>query len=186
MSPRLAIVGAGALGGHVGGYLAKARRDVTLIDAWPEHVEAMRAKGLTLAGLTADENFTTKVRALHITDVQGEAKRPFDVVFIAVKSYDTLWAAAMMLDYVAPGGFFVSLQNGINEERLASVVGWGRTLGCIASTISVELTGPAQIQRNVMKGGAKHTVFRVGEPHGRITARAKLVTELVSAADSAK
>jgi len=186
MSPRIAIVGAGALGGHVGGYLARAGRDVTLIDAWPDHVMAMRAHGLTLAGLTAEENFTQKVRAIHITDVQAEAKRPFDVVFIAVKSYDTVWASAMMLDYVAPGGFFVSLQNGINEERLAGVVGWGRTLGCIASAISVELTGPARIQRTVMKGGAKHTVFRVGEPHGRITARSKLIAELVSSADSAK
>ena len=42
MKRKIAIVGAGALGGHVGGYLAKAGQDVTLIDPWPEHVEAMR------------------------------------------------------------------------------------------------------------------------------------------------
>ncbi|MBN9266689.1 MAG: NAD-binding protein, partial [Hyphomicrobium sp.] len=69
MKRRIAIVGAGALGGHVGGYLVKAGQDVTLIDAWPEHVEAMRRDGLTLRGQTGPENFTVPVNAIHITDL---------------------------------------------------------------------------------------------------------------------
>src|SRR5204862_3407 len=43
MSKRIAIVGAGALGGYVGGTLAHVGLDVTLIDAWPEHVETIRS-----------------------------------------------------------------------------------------------------------------------------------------------
>lgn len=187
MQPRIAIVGAGALGGHVGGYLAKAGRDVTLIEPWPEHVEVMRSQGLTLRGQTGPENFTTPVRALHITELQSVAKgRPFDIAFVAVKSYDTVWATAMIAEYLAPGAFVVSLQNGINEDRIASVVGWGRTTGCIASMISVELTGPGQVRRNVALGGARHTVFRIGEAHGRITPRVKHIAELLSVVDSAK
>ena len=65
---RIAIVGAGAVGGYVGGYLARAGEDVTLIDAWPEHVEHMRAHGLALEGLTDEECFSTPVEAMHITD----------------------------------------------------------------------------------------------------------------------
>jgi 2-dehydropantoate 2-reductase len=187
MKRRIAIVGAGALGGHVGGYLARAGQDVTLIDAWPEHVEAMRREGLTLRGQTAPENFTVPVNAIHITDLQkAGSKRPFDIAFVAVKSYDTLWATHMIAQYLAPDGYVISLQNSINEETIASVVGWGKTVGCIASTISVELVGPARIQRNVALGGTRHTVFRVGEPHGRITPRVTEIAEMLSVADSAK
>ena len=54
-SDKIAIVGAGALGGHVGAYLTREGHDVTLIDAWPEHIEHMRAHGLTLDGATEPE-----------------------------------------------------------------------------------------------------------------------------------
>jgi len=187
MKRKIAIVGAGALGGHVGGYLAKAGQDVTLIDPWPEHVEAMRRDGLTLRGQTAPENFTVPVNAIHITDLQkAGSERPFDIAFVSMKSYDTVWATQMIAQYLAADGYVVSLQNSINEERIASVVGWGKTVGCIASTISVELTGPAKVQRNVGLGGSRHTVFRVGEPHGRITPRVKEIADMVSVADSSK
>ncbi len=187
MKRKIAIVGAGALGGHVGGYLAKAGQDVTLIDPWPEHVEAMRKDGLTLRGQTAPENFTVPVNAIHITELQKVGSvRPFDIAFVSMKSYDTVWATQMIAQYLAPDGYVVSLQNSINEERIASVVGWGKTVGCIASTISVELTGPARVQRNVGLGGSRHTVFRVGEPHGRITPRVQEIAEMVGVADSSK
>ena len=187
MAKRLAIVGAGALGGHVGAYLAREGRDVTLIDPWPEHVEVMRRDGLTLRGQTAPENFTTKVNAIHITELQaaGMAK-PFDIAFVATKSYDTVWATAMIAQYLAPDGFCVSLQNGINEERMASVVGWGKTVGCIAATIAVELVKPGLVQRNVALGGTRHTVFRVGEAHGRVSPRVTEIAEMLKCVDSAK
>lgn len=188
MGKRIAMVGAGALGGYVGGYLAEAGHDVTLIDAWPEHVEAIRARGLELDGVTADEQFTvTKARALHITDVQAMAKeRPVDIAFISVKSYDTEWATMLIRPYLAAGGFVVSLQNCLNEEKIAGIVGWGRTVGCIASVISVDMFEPGRIRRTVSKGGERHTVFRIGEPHGRLTARVEELVSLFSLIDSAK
>ena len=88
---KIAIVGAGALGGHVGAHLTREGHDVTLIDAWPEHVEHMRAHGLTLDGATKPECFTQAINAIHITDLQKTAHgRPFDFAFVAVKSYDTV------------------------------------------------------------------------------------------------
>ncbi|MEO1709303.1 MAG: 2-dehydropantoate 2-reductase [Pseudomonadota bacterium] len=186
MIERIAVVGAGAVGGHVAAYMARAGHDVTLIDAWPAHVDQMKQKGLTLKGSTEPECFTTPVRALHITDLQSEGRgRGFDIVFLSTKSYDTRWATEMIRDYLAPEGFVVSLQNAINEPTIAEVVGWGRTVGAIASKISVELDAPGHITRLVKLGGQDHTVFRVGECHGRETPRAKRVAQLLGHADSA-
>lgn len=187
MGKRIAYVGVGAVGGYVAGHLTRAGHDVTLIDPWPEHVEHMRRHGIELTGLTAAERHTVPVNALHITDVQRLVKeKQVDIAFLSVKSYDTEWAVQLIRPYLAPDGFVVSLQNCINEERIAQHVGWGRTVGCIASLIAVELYAPGRIKRTVPLGGDRHTVFRVGEPHGRVTRRVEEVAEMLRAVDSAK
>ena len=127
------------------------------------------------------------VRALHLTDAQQLAKeKPVDIAFVCMKSYDTAWATMLIRQYLAPDGYVVSLQNCMNEETIAGIVGWGKTLGCIASSITVNLPEPGHIHRGAGKGGAAHTVFRAGEVHGRITQRAEEVCRLVGYADSAK
>lgn len=187
MGAKIAIMGTGAVGGYAGAHMAQAGEDVTFIDPWPEHVEAMRSNGLKISHIKDVPEFTTPVRALHLTEVQGFSKEaPFDIAFVCMKSYDTAWATAMIKQYLAPGGYIVSLQNCINEETIASIAGWGRTLGSIASSITVDLCEPGHVRRASGKGGEAHTVFRVGEVHGRITDRAKEVCRLVSYADSAK
>jgi 2-dehydropantoate 2-reductase len=86
MKKRIAIVGAGALGGYVGGNFARQGLDVTLIDPWPEHVEVIRAKGLELDGVTPEEKFTVKPNIIHLTELQSFAKSPFDIAMVAMKS----------------------------------------------------------------------------------------------------
>jgi len=188
MSKRIAVVGVGALGGYVGGYLAHAGLDVTLIDFWPENIEAIRKRGLELDGVTPEEKFTvTKAKTMHATDAQELARqKPIDIAFVSMKSYDTEWATSLVKQYLAPDGFVVSLQNCLNEERIAGIVGWGKTVGMVASVISVDLFEPARIRRTVAKGGDKHTVFRVGEVHGRITKRVEELRDMVAMIDSAK
>ncbi len=187
MPKRIAIVGAGALGGYVGGSLAHLGHDVTLIDPWPEHVETIRSRGLELDGLTPEEKFLVKkIKILHVTEAQGLAKTPVDVAMVAVKSYDTLWATALIAPYLAEQGFVVSLQNCMNEETIAGVVGWGRTVGAVASMISVDLYEAGRIRRTVAKGGDKYTIFRIGEPHGRITPRVEELVQWFSGIDSSK
>ncbi len=187
MQPKIAFMGAGAVGGYVGAYFAHHGHDVTLIDPWPEHVETIRAHGMKLTGMTPEETMTVKVPTMHLTELQSLAKnRPIDIAFVSVKSYDTEWATTMIRQYLAPGGYVVSLQNCINEERIAGIVGWGRTVGMIAARISVDLHAPGQIRRTVPKGGAAHTVFRVGEVHGRVTRRVEELAELVAPIDSVK
>src|SRR6202167_3678992 len=92
----------------------------------------------------------------------------------------------LIRQYLAPDGYVVSLQNCMNEETVAGIVGWGKTLGCIASSITVNLPEPGLIHRGAAKHGAAHTVFRAGEVHGRITPRAEEICRLVAYADSAK
>lgn len=186
LEKRIAFVGAGALGGYVGGYFARAGLDVTLIDPWPGHVETIRARGLELDGVTPEEKFVVKPRILHITEVQSLAKSPVDIAFVAMKSYDTAWATALIAPYLAPDGFVVSLQNCLNEEAIAGIVGWGRTVGVVASLISVDLFEEGRIRRTIAKGGDKHTVFRVGEPHGRVTARVEELVQWFKGIDSSK
>ena len=132
MKKRIVVVGAGAVGGYVGSSLYQAGHDVTLIDPWPEHVRAINANGMNLYGMTEAERKTVKVPAIHLTEVQQLAKqRPIDIALISVKSYDTIWACQMIRQYLSPAGVIVSMQNCVNEERVASVAGWGRTLGMI-------------------------------------------------------
>ena len=183
---RIAIVCTGAVGGYAGAHMVKAGEDVTFIDFWPEHVEHMKKHGLTITHLRDVEPFTVPVRALHVTEVQHLAKeKPIDIAFVCTKSYDTAWAATLIRQYLAPNGYVVSLQNCMNEETIAGIVGWGKTLGSVASSITVALNEPGQIFRAGGKHGGRHTVFRVGEVHGRVTDRAKEVCGLLANSDSA-
>lgn len=188
MGRHIAFMGAGALGGYVGGYLAHHGQDVTLIDFWPEHVEAIRARGLALDGVTDEEKFTvTQAKTLHYNDLATlQGRPPFDVIFISVKSYDTDRVARAVAPYLAPDGFMVSLQNCWNEGTIAAVVGKERTVGTVASSISVELYAPGRIRRMAAKGGAAHTVFRVGEMHGGNTSRVNELVSLFALIDSSK
>ena len=187
MGKKIAIVGAGAVGGYTGAHMVQAGEDVTFIDPWPENIERLRVNGLQVTHASGVPEFTVKVRALHVTDAQILAKeKPVDIAFICMKSYDTEWAATLIRQYLAPDGYAVSLQNCMNEAALAGVVGWGRTLGCVASSITVGMMEPGHVHRGAGKGGAAHTVYRAGEVHGRVTPRAEEVARLVAHADSAK
>ncbi len=187
MGCKIAIVGAGAVGGYTGAHMVAAGEDVTFIDPWPAHVEHMRQHGLRVTHASKEPEFTVAVRALHVTDAQQLAKeKPIDIAFVCMKSYDTAWATMLIRQYLAPGGYVVSLQNCMNEETIAGIVGWGKTLGCIASSITVNLPEPGLVHRGAAKHGAAHTVFRAGEVHGRITQRAQEICRLVAYSDSAK
>lgn len=172
MGKRIAIIGAGAVGGYLGGHLARTGNDVTLIDPWPEHIEAIRANGLKLTGMTADETRVVSVPAMHITEVQSLAKqRPIDIAIVASKSYDTEWSTVLIRPYLSAQGYVASAQNSINEETIAGVVGWGRTVGCIvANNFAVDLYEPGCVRRTMPRDFDLTSIF-VGEVHGRVTER---------------
>ncbi|MFV0295669.1 MAG: ketopantoate reductase family protein [Hyphomicrobiaceae bacterium] len=184
---RIAVVGSGAVGGYLGAHMARAGLDVTMLDPWPEHVETMRTKGLSISGMSPEEAFTQKMNALHLTELQGIIKdQPIDIAIVAVKSYDTIWATQMIAPYLSPGGYVVSAQNCVNEERIASVVGWGKTVGCmVGNNYAVELYEPGAIRRTMPKDG-KIPTLEAGEVHGRITPRIQELAEILSTIDKAR
>ena len=179
MIKRIAVLGAGAIGSVVGGMLTRAGHDVTLIDQWPEHVEAMRAKGLHLSGTIGD--LTVPVKALHMNELSSVTE-PFDAVFVAVKSYDTEWATAMALPYLRePGGVVVDFQNGINDDRVAQVAGRHRALGCVI-TISAGMYEPG----HAMRTDTGSIGFKIGEHDGVDTPRARELATILSAVAETK
>lgn len=184
MGKKLAFVGAGAVGSYVGGLIANAGEDVTLIDAWPDHINTIKNEGLKISGSQGEHHVSPN--ALHLNEVQSLIRTPVDIAFICTKSYDTAWATLLIKDYLAPDGFAVSLQNGINEENIAGLLGWGRVVGCIASNIGVGLLGPGSVTRTSAAGGSQHVVFRVGEVHGAITPRIEELVLMLEAVDSTK
>jgi 2-dehydropantoate 2-reductase len=172
MNKRIAIVGAGAVGCYLGGHLARLGNDVTLIDSWPEHIETIRARGLHLSGMTDEETYTVQVPTMHITEVQRLSKeRPIDIAIVSSKSYDTEWCTVLIRPYLSAQGFVVSAQNSINEETIARVVGWGRTVGCIVgNNFAVDLYEPGCVRRTMPRDFNTKSIF-VGETHGRVTPR---------------
>jgi len=131
--PRIAFVGTGAQGASIGADFALAGHDVTFIEQWPAHVEAIRANGITV-NLPA-RTINAKVPALHFCQV-AEIKGKFDLIFLVVKAYDTKWVTQMVEPVLAEDGFVVGLQNGMTHLDIASVVGPERTLGAVIEIAS--------------------------------------------------
>ncbi|CAM3863323.1 ketopantoate reductase family protein [Bordetella tumulicola] len=181
---RIAVIGAGAVGGFVGGRLAAAGYDVTLIDAWRDHVDAIRRDGLVIA--EPDNEQSIPVRTLHVDDVSSLDACALDIVFICVKLYDTDWAASIVLPYLKPSGCVVTLQNSLVESIVASRVGWDRTLGCIGSGVYVALEGPGRIRRSKkpVKNGA--CVFYIGEAQQPLSDRVAMLADMLSQVDTTK
>ena len=72
-------MGAGAVGGYVGGHIARMGEDVTLIDPWPEHIEYIKHNGIHLSGTQGEH--TVRLKALHLHEVQNLYKEPVDIAF---------------------------------------------------------------------------------------------------------
>lgn len=148
-TPRIAIIGAGAIGSYFGAQMLHAGLDVTLFDPWAEHVAHVRVQGVTLVTMPPDAPVTAHVDLRGIGAVQALVReRPIDVACIAVKSYDTVWATQLILPYLSPTGVVVSLQNSFNEPQIAQIAGVERTFGVAINALSCDLTGPGMVLRN--------------------------------------
>jgi 2-dehydropantoate 2-reductase len=156
--------------------LTKAGHDVTLIDMWPEHVEAMKANGLNIT--TRDAEYDVPVNALHIHELQNVFEL-FDYGFVAVKSYDTEWATTLIDRYVKPGGAIVDFQNGINDEKVAAIVGVERAMACVI-TIGAGMYEPG----HVVRSDANAVGFKIGEHDGAESARAAELAEVMSSVEN--
>jgi 2-dehydropantoate 2-reductase len=164
---RVVVVGAGAIGGTIGAYLARAGTPVELVDADAAHVAAMSAQGLTVKGF--DETFTVPVRAA----TPGELAGTLEVVLLAVKAQHTAAALAPLVPLLTPDSTVVSLQNGLCERTIAEMIGAERTIGALVN-FSADYLEPG-----VISYGGAGTV-RIGSLEGKPSARVEAVAELLS------
>jgi 2-dehydropantoate 2-reductase len=146
-----------------------------LIDQWAAHVEAMKSKGLHIQMVEGDLHI--KVRAFHLCEVCG-LKQKFDVVFLTCKSPDSIWLAEFIKPYLAPSGVLVPLQNSLNDEWVAPVIGYERDVAAVVE-LAAELWEPGIVKRHTSPA---RTWFALGELHGRVTPRVEELTSILSAA----
>lgn len=162
---RVVIIGAGALGGVLGFYLAAAG-DVALVDPWAEHVAAIRARGLS-----CERDGATEVRAVRAVGDPALAG-PADVALVLVKARQMGWAAEACRRALAPDGVAYTLQNGVgNREALAAALGEARA-GQGVTALGATLLGPGRVRH----AGAGHTALGAAPDPARAAALAALLT----------
>jgi 2-dehydropantoate 2-reductase len=172
MTQKIAILGTGANGSCMAADLIEAGHDVTLIDQWPAHIEAMRADGLRIE---MDGNVQhVPVRAYHLCDVCTFDEK-FDIVLLAMKAYDAVWASQLIEPYLQPDGLLVGTQNGMMAEAIAGVVGPSRTLGC-AYDVASQLSTPGIVKRTQTH---EHSWFGLGSLDPSTAGREEEVAELL-------
>ncbi len=124
---RIAVIGAGGVGGYFGGRLAQAGNDVTFV-ARGRHLAAMRERGLVLESAAGNACITRAT----FTDEPGSVG-PCDVVMFCVKLWDVESAAFRIAPLVAKGGVVIPFQNGVDApDILQRTLGAQRVLGGIA------------------------------------------------------
>ncbi|MHB8868870.1 MAG: ketopantoate reductase family protein [Thermoleophilia bacterium] len=133
---RIAIMGAGALGGTFGFLLAEAGFDVTLVDVDRTKIDTIRAEGITLLMPDGAERH----REMKVTTDPHEVG-VVDLVQISVKGYHTVSAIELALPMVGPDTYVLSLQNGLNNlARIAEVVGPERVIGGVTAHSAMPLS----------------------------------------------
>lgn len=119
-------MGAGALGSVAGGFMARAGHEVSLVGR-ETHVAAIRSNGLLIEGIWGRHHVSGMEAVSRVEDV---CRRDFDLVLIAVKSYDTREAARLVMPVLSSRTWVCSYQNGLgNAELIAGEVGPERLLG---------------------------------------------------------
>lgn len=120
---RAAIYGAGSLGTILGAFITRNGGEIDLINRNKAHVEALSSKGATVTGTL---NFNQKVNAITPDMMSGK----YDIIFLMTKQQDNANTVTFLKDYLADDGVIVTLQNGLPEMLVGSIVGEDRVLGC--------------------------------------------------------
>lgn len=168
---KICVLGAGSLGCAIGGTLARAGEDVTLVHRRTEQVQAILDQGLILR----EGGSQTRVSVHAATDCTGLGV--MDLVIVLVKSFDTRSAMQGALTLVGPDTVVLSLQNGLgHEDVLAELVGAERVLAG-KTYVGGVLTAPG-----VVEAGTAGKETLIGELQAKGSARADRIAAVFSAA----
>lgn len=169
---RIAVVGTGANGAAIAADLTNAGLDVTCIEQWPAHVEAIRADGVRVE--TPEDSVTTRLNIHHLCEV-AELREPFDVVLLVVKAYDTRWHCELIRPLLKPDGLAVGVQNGMSLDDMADVLGPERTLASVIE-IAGNMFEPGVVNRQTPRSG---TWFALGAYDESARGREEEVAEVM-------
>lgn len=171
---RVLVVGAGAMGSAVGGFMRKAGHAVTLVGR-ATHMETIRARGLHITGIWGKhtvDGFDTR------TDLADLQRGDHDLIVVTVKSYDTGRVAQSIAPLVAEDTLVCAYQNGLgNADTIAAAVGWPHTVG-VRAIYGVRVTAPGAIDITVI---AEPTALGMMTP-SPLESRAREAAEAMDAA----
>ncbi len=175
---KIVIMGAGAMGSLYGGLLASSGEEVWLVNIWKEHIEAIRAKGLTIEGKGQEKNIGMNAT----TDVTSIGKA--DLVIFFVKTYHTEKAVTDALVLEKENTVFLTLQNGLgNEEVLSRQVNPKKVLLGVTNH-GATLLGPGKIRHagwgKTFIGEVGHQVTHRISEIAQMFQRAEIETEVSS------
>jgi len=166
---RVAVMGAGAVGGYFGARLATAGNEVAFI-ARGKHLEAMQKDGLKVKSLHGDFHIRSPFTA------EPKEIGPVDLVLFCVKSYSTEEAAEKLAPLVGKETIILSLQNGVdNPDKIARIWGQSRTLAGVVY-IGAQVLTPGTIRHSA--GGR----IVLGELDGEMSGTSQRVHQLFAAA----
>ena len=160
---RIAVMGAGGVGGYFGGRLAAGGHDVAFV-ARGAQLQALRAGGLRIESPLGDQHLPQ----VTVTDDPAELE-PVDLVLFGVKLWDTETAAEQLRPLLREGTAVVSFQNGVaSDEVLGRVLGPEHVVGGICY-IAATIAEPGLIRHS---GSLQKLVFGEydGTPSARVTA----------------
>lgn len=171
---RIALVGSGAMGTIIGALITKGGEDVVLVDANEPHVKAMNEKGARIVG---HMDLTVPVKAVTPDGMEGV----YDLVIYLVKTTFDDVALPQILPHLGDGSAVITLQNGVPEEKVASVVGEERTLGgAIGWGATFLEPGVSELTYEPVE-----MTYDIGEVDGSVTERVQAVKAVLDKAGTA-
>jgi 2-dehydropantoate 2-reductase len=165
---RIAVMGAGALGGYFGGRLAAAKHEVVLI-ARGAHLAAIRERGLKILSPRGN---------LHVPEIAAtddpRSVGPVDVIMFMVKNYDVQSGAQAIAPMLGPNTMVVTCQNGVSaHDRLGAIIGVQYVVPGVAR-IPADIPEPGVINHSAM-----WDTLSFGELNGRVTTRVETFRDAI-------
>lgn len=161
------VAGAGGIGGAMAGEVALSGGEVSVIDAWGEHVDSIRADGLRLVGPEPTGDRSVRLPAWHIEEWPRLA--PIDVLVIAVKAFDNRSLVPRLAPRLADSATVISAQNGVNEPLLVELLGPERVIGAVV-LFPAALVEPGRVRLDWQP------TLQIGELNGTRTDRLERVS----------
>ncbi len=169
---KISVIGSGAMGSIYAGFLANAGNEVTAVDLWKEHIDAIKNNGLHIenaSGTHIVKNLTAKY-GLDEVDVS-------DLYILATKSKDIEFAAQSINQHMGPNSILLSIQNGIGaKEKLLKYINRKNILLGVAEGFGASIKKPGCVAHAAMR------LIRIGEINGEITPRLMRLARLWRAA----